>query len=474
MNPGSIEPRAGRLVIFDIGKTHLKLSLLEEDGAILAQMRCANRAIEANPYPFFDVDAIWAWLLGELRKLPEPHRIASVITTTHGATVALLGDDGLVLPVLDYEFTGLSEVDAAYALLRDDFGLTFSPALPGGLNVGKQLYWQSQRFPEAFSRTHTILPYPQYWAWRLSGVVTGEVTSWGCHTDLWDVTRSTWAPMVKRLGWQSLFPPLREASAILGALLPEVARQTNLPGDCRVVCGIHDSNASLVKYFYGASSPQAPMNVISSGTWTLVAGIGAPLSVLDTQGDMLANVDAWGRPIVCARFMGGREFSVLNAGQAEECSWHDIAALVSQRTLAMPSFAQLGGPWPRRRGEILGPHPDSPQAFYALATLYIALVTDDCLTRLHSSGEIVIEGAFAANRHFAALLATLRPAQAVWVSEDLAGTTVGAYLLACQPKIYDAPRSRVLPHTIPHFGDYVAHWHNMLGGEDRAYRETLE
>ncbi|SMG60364.1 FGGY-family carbohydrate kinase [Paraburkholderia susongensis] len=458
MNPALNRAHDGRVVVFDIGKTNLKLSLIDEDGTSLSEARCANHAVHAGPYPHFDVDAIWHWLLCELERLPQRHRIGSIITTTHGATVALLGDEALALPVLDYEFTGLGEVDLAYASQRDDFGCTYSPALAGGLNVGKQLYWQARRFPDAFARTRAIVPYPQYWAWRLSGVVAGEVTSWGCHTDLWDVTRGRLAPMVSRLGWQSLIPPLREASATLGTLLPGLAARTGLPANCRVVCGIHDSNASMVKHFYGAPSPQAPLNVISSGTWTLVAGIGAPLSVLDPRRDMLANVDAWGRPLACARFMGGREFALLNAGQANDCRWEDIAALVARRTLALPSFAPLGGPWPDRSGEIRGPQPSSPQESYALATLYTALVTNDCLARLNSTGEIVIEGPLTANRHFAALLATMRPNQAVWISEDRSGTTGGAYLLACQPAGYEPPRSRALPRSIAYLPDYVADW----------------
>ena len=47
------------------------------------------------------------------------------------------------------------------------------------------------------------------------------------------------------------------------------------------------------------------MNVISSCTWVLVTAIGAPLSVLDPRRDMLTHVDAWGRAVACARFMGG-------------------------------------------------------------------------------------------------------------------------------------------------------------------------
>lgn len=463
MNFTPADARPGRVVVFDIGKTNLKLSLLDDDGTPLSEARRANRAVQSGLYPHFDVDAIWDWLLHELRQLREPDRIGSIITTTHGATVALLEDERLALPVLDYEFSGVNEIDAAYASLRDDFGCTYSPALPCGLNVGRQLFWQSRTFPEAFSRVRRILPYPQYWAWRLAGVAAGEITSWGCHTDLWDIERGRLAPMVGKLGWQALFPPLREAGATLGTLLPEVAERTGLPAQCRVVCGIHDSNASLVKHLYGLPAPQAPLNVISSGTWALVAGVGAPLSVLDARRDMLANLDAWGRPVACARFMGGREFAALNAQQADNCDWQDVAALVARGTLALPGFAPLGGGWPERRGEIRGPRPASPEQSYALASLYTALVTDDCLTRLASSGDIVIEGAFTANRHYAALLAALRPEQAVWVSDDRSGTTGGAYLLAARPLRYEPPRARALPRPLAGLPEYVNRWRESVG-----------
>lgn len=454
--------RADRVAVIDIGKTNLKLSLIDADGALLAEVRRANGVVDLPPYPHFDVEAIWGWLLGEISKLPQRHRIGAIITTTHGATVALLAGSGLALPVLDYECTELGECDADYAAARDPFALTCSPALPGGLNVGRQMYWQSRRFPQAFATVRTVLPYPQYWAWRLSGVAAGEVTSWGCHTDLWDVARGRFAPMVRRLGWASLFPPLRGAGDSLGVLLPEIAARTGLPVDCRVLCGIHDNNASWVKHLYGVPQPQPPMNVISSGTWALVAGIGAPLEVLDPRCDMLANVDAWGRPVACARFMGGREFAVLNDGHADDCDEADIAALIASRTIAVPCFTPFGGPWAQKCGEIRGPRPASPQASYALATLYTALVTDHCLTLLASSGPIVVEGPFTANRHYAPLLAALRPEQEVWTSEDRSGTTGGAYLLACRPETYDPPRSRALPIPVSGLAAYVEAWRVAL------------
>ncbi len=75
----------------------------------------------------------------------------------------------------------------AQAMTRCGQGLrkTGSPTLPMGLNLGAQIHWQARRFPDAFAKTRHILMYPQYWAFRLTGVAASEATSLGCHTDLW-------------------------------------------------------------------------------------------------------------------------------------------------------------------------------------------------------------------------------------------------------------------------------------------------
>lgn len=383
--------------------------------------------------------------------------MTSIITTTHGACIALVDDDGLVLPVMDYEYTGIARIDAEYARERDNFALTLSPGLPGGLNIAKQMLWLELRHPAEFARAKYMLTYAQFWAWRLSGVAALEVTSLGCHSDLWNPGAGTYAPLVRRRGWQHLMAPIRKASDALGPVLPEVARRTGLSPELRVLCGIHDNNASMVKHLYGCAT-EPVINVVSTGTWIIVAGFGAPLSVLDESKDMQSNVDAWGRPFACARFMGGREFSHLNEGGATECEWSDVAALMAAGTMALPSFAEMGGPYRDRHGEIRGPAAATPQAVFALATLYCALVTAQCLDGLQDHGDIVIEEPFAANRHYAALLGALRPGQDVYVSDDRSGTTGGAYLLACQPAEARAKRAAVAPCDLPGLTAYRDAW----------------
>jgi hypothetical protein len=107
----------------------------------------------------------------------------------------------------------------------------------------------------------------------------------------------------------------------------------------------------------------------------------------------------------------------------------DIARLVEQGSLALPCFAESGGPFVGQTGRIVGPAPRTAQERYALATLYCALMSDYCLDALGAQGPVTVEGSFTDNPHFASLLAALRPRQEVAVSQDASGTTCGGWML---------------------------------------------
>ncbi|HEX7987363.1 MAG TPA: L-fuculose kinase, partial [Duganella sp.] len=192
-------------IVLDIGKTNVKLVLIDVDGAVLAERRSPNTILSGGPYPHHDTDRLWSWMLDGMQQFSELARVGAIVSVTHGATAALVDDEGLVLPVLDYEFEMPAEQGAHYAGQRPPYSATYSPGLPAGLNLGRQLAWQAQAFPEQFRRARHILMYPQYWAWRLSGVAAGEVTSLGCHTDLWQPARQQYSSLVERMGWNGLF-----------------------------------------------------------------------------------------------------------------------------------------------------------------------------------------------------------------------------------------------------------------------------
>lgn len=420
---------AAATVVLDIGKTNAKLSLIDASAKTLAERRMPNTVRRDGPYPHHDTERLWGWMLGELRGLSRLAHIRAIVPVTHGATAALVDDTGLVLPVLDYEHVPGAAADAArYEALRPAFEESGSPRLPAGLNLGRQLDWLQARFAKEFAGAKHVLLYPQYWAWRFCGVAASEVTSLGCHTDLWRPRVGRWSSLVEGQGWEKLFPPRREAWARLGRLRPELAADTGLPAECEVVCGIHDSNASLLRHLLGLRQ-SGPCTVLSTGTWVIAAALGSATRPLVEAQDMLANCNVFGEAVPCMRFMGGREFGAIAGERPASFGLAEIEKLIAQRSLALPCFAETGGPFAGQAGRIIGPAPATPAEQAALATLYVVLMTDHCLAALGAQGRVVVEGAFTANPWFGPLLAGLAEGRDVAVSDDSSGTTCGAWLL---------------------------------------------
>jgi L-fuculokinase len=142
------------------------------------------------------------------------------------------------------------------------------------------------------------------------------------------------------------------------------------------------------------------------------------------------------------RFMGGREFGAIAGERPSVFAAEDVERLVARRTMALPCFAETGGPFAGQRGRVEGPVPETDAERAALATLYVVLMTDHCLGALGAQGRVVVEGAFTANRFFGPLLAGLAEARDVVVSDDSSGTTCGAWLLDAwgrQPDTAPAP-----------------------------------
>ncbi|WP_158814406.1 FGGY-family carbohydrate kinase [Methylocapsa sp. S129] len=418
----------GAVAVLDIGKTNVKLATFAREGALLWEHAMPNRVAPGPPYPHMDIEAIGAFLIAALKEANKAHEIATIVATTHACTGALIDDNGLLLPVMDYEFAGVEEVEPFYAPIRPPFSESFSPILPAGLNLARQVAWQKRRFPEAFAEAKYYLTYPQYWAWRLCGIAASEVTFLGAHTELWAPLAGRYSSLAAALDLDRRTPPMRRAYDRLGPVKPDVAAAAGLREDVGVLCGVHDSNASLLPHL---ASRKAPFTIVSTGTWVILMAVGLSLDGLDPADDTLANVDVEGRPVATARFMGGREYAAI-AGAPASPDAASLARVIASGAMALPCFAGQGGPFPSRKGEIRGDV--APADLPALATLYLALMSDLMLDRLGvKTGDLIVEGSLAANPAYCALLAALRPSQAVYAGSDAAGTARGAALLAQWP-----------------------------------------
>lgn len=427
-------------IVLDVGKTLAKLSLWSSGGELIERRVRPNERIKAGSYVALDTAGIEGWAVEVLRYFATLADVGAIVPVGHGAGAAIIRDDRLACPPLDYEEAIPPVLRAAYDAERDPFARTGSPALPDGLNLGAQLFRLDAMEP-ALTKGTQIVPWTQYWSWLLSGVAASEVTSLGCHTDLWNPLAGTPSELAERRGWARRLAPVRAASDILGTLRPEWVFRTGLPADTEVHCGLHDSNAALLAARGFAEIADHESTVLSTGTWFVAMRSPKDAASVDTRGldetrDCLINVDAYGKPIPSARFMGGREIETLIGLDTRQSDIAPdqpalLAALPEALTggaMALPSFAPGFGPFPRGRGRWIA-KPANHATRRAAVSLYAALVTDTSLELIGTRERLLIEGRFAEGQIFVRALAALRPDLRVYAGKAHNDVSYGALRL---------------------------------------------
>jgi sugar (pentulose or hexulose) kinase len=329
-----------------------------------------------------------------------------------------------------------------------------------------QLHWL-ESLGKGDYRDAQLLPWAQYWAWNLSGVAASELTSLGCHTDLWRPFDKSPSKLAARRGWAERLAPLRRADAVLGSLKREWQQRTGLSGRVNVHCGVHDSNAALLAARNLGEMAGRDVTVLSTGTWFVA--MRSPLTnsttwmtKLPETRDCLVNVDVDGAPVPSARFMGGREIEVLvgkrypstadsGGAYAEDREQTKLAReseialrAIEAGEFIVPSAVAGTGPFPNAKRAIARPISDIDAAG-AKAHLYAALVADVSLDLIGSRDKLYIDGRFSRSHVFVSALAALRPDTTVLVADEEHGVARGALRLANPSLGASAPVRPIAP-----------------------------
>jgi hypothetical protein len=200
---------------------------------------------------------------------------------------------------------------------------------------------------------------------------------------------------------------------------------------------------------------------------------GIPQHSFAEHRDMLANVDIAWRPVATARFAGGREYRAIVGADAELVVADESAlpSVLQSKAMVTPSFSETGGPFAGRIGQLIRAERLGMAGRVALASLYLALMTDLLLGWLGAQGDILLDGPLADNAVYALTLASLRLDQRVRRSSRRqamvnAGMTLAGFSM-------DWPTVTVFPSRgamVDALNDYRSHWRRLLpNGAARRY-----
>ena len=422
-------------VVLDVGKTLAKLSLWREDGVCLAQETRNNQILHNGSYQMLDVHGIDKWLAKILCQFANIGPICGIYPIAHGAAVAVIKDGKLAFDPIDYEWQFDGEIEAKYAELRGQFNETGSPRMENGLNMGLQLYYLKSQFAEHFGDGTQIMPWAQYWAWRLSGVSCTEISSLGAHTDLWSLQTNDYSKMAYETGIAKYFAPMRKAGEIVGTLSKEWCDKTNLCEEVKIYAGIHDSNAALYLTRNAMQNNANEFTIVSTGTWFVAmraTSAKIDMEKMANEAGVLFNIDIDGKKVPTALFMGGREIEILIESRNSRI---DVSENQTKQLAATKQILDIGAFILPTATPGIGPFagcqlqkinsPNCDDQYGALVAIYAALVTGHGLELIGANSTIIIEGRFSQSVVYCRAIASLMPDCKVYVCNEDANIALG-------------------------------------------------
>ena len=291
------------IIIFDVGKTNKKMLLFNEQYEIVYEESTQLEEIkDEDNFPCEDIMALTEWVKKSFQVIVsnKKYLIKGVNISAYGASFVYLdGQLNLMPPLYNYL--------KPYAInLRELFYCTYggeyhfakraaSPVL-GSLNSGMQLYRLKYNKPEVFSKVKYALHLPQYLSFILTGKTGSDITSIGCHTNLWNFQDNKYHPWVKAEGIYSKLAPIMKSDSIAG----------NIDSSIPVGIGLHDSSAALIPYLICFTEP---FILLATGTWCIAFNPfnHNPLSELELKQDCLCYLSYKGMPVKASRLFAGYE-----------------------------------------------------------------------------------------------------------------------------------------------------------------------
>lgn len=427
------------IAVFDVGKTNKKLFLFDESYHIVFEKSIhLEETIDEDGDACEDVESLRSFILEGLKTVlaSRDFTVRAVNFSAYGASFVHLDESGKIVGNL------YSYLKPYPQNLRKQFYDTYggeklfsfqtaSPVL-GNLNSGMQLYWLKYQKPDLFNRIHHALHLPQYISYVATGKPFSEITSIGCHTNLWHFQNMDYHYWVKREGILEKLPPIAPSDMVINPSLSEHLYAVGI--------GLHDSSAALIPYLVSFADPFV---LISTGTWAISLNPfnATPLTKEELECDCLCYLQYMGKPVKASRLFLGhnhdeqvdRIAAHFNQKKekyfdipfdrdilAEADLWFDGQQANKQSLIAKLKFVERD----------LSGFSSDVEAYHQLMYDLVAqqYVSTQLVINKSDVKQIFVDGGFGNNAVYMNLLAMFFPEMKVYASSIPQATAIGAAL----------------------------------------------
>jgi sugar (pentulose or hexulose) kinase len=293
------------IAIFDIGKTNKKLFLFDEDYQIVFER--SAKFIETKDEDGDACENLESLRLSVFDSLQEVLRnkefdIKAINFSTYGASFVYVDEKGKPLaPLYNYLKEYPEDLKSRFYNTyggEEEFAVKTSSPILGSLNSGMQVYRLKHEKPQLYKQVKYALHLPQYMSSIITGRAYSDITSIGCHTNLWDFQSNNYHDWVSKEGIIEKLAPIYPGDQFIPSTFPSE--------NYMVGVGLHDSSAALIPYL---ESFREPFILLSTGTWCISLNPfnNSPLTHKELSKDCLCYLSYQGKPIKAARLFAGYE-----------------------------------------------------------------------------------------------------------------------------------------------------------------------
>ncbi|HLY71100.1 MAG TPA: hypothetical protein VKR53_15310, partial [Puia sp.] len=291
-----------------------------------------------------------------------------------------------------------------------------------------QLYRIKNAKPGIFVRIRYALHLPQYLSYLICGNPVSDMTSIGCHTNLWSFEKNEYHRWVEEEKIRGILAPIVSADST-----SQIALQGH---PVAVGTGLHDSSAALIPYL---QCMDGPFVLISTGTWcvSLNPFSHAALTVEQLQNDCLTYLTHEGRPVKASRLFAGHE----HEEQTKKLSSYFNKPAGYYSSLAFDEHFLKAG----FAGDDLSRYGSYEEAYHAFVQGLVKKQADALQLILEGSvvKRIFVDGGFSKNRVYMHVLSRFFPGMDVFAASIPQASAIGAAMV-----IHRAWNKKILPDQV--------------------------